>query len=487
MPWDMASDRTQRFYIRKAKQVVDAALGEIAPQDTEKLWISLIQSKVAAQQTSDEAIDFKLADALAECYKNAEHWGSRRQILSIMADKMDFETLQNWLPGLTRYRFIIARHHRILHGRGSVVSTVSSRRMYVSPKQLDHFLDFITSTHIVQDLPFGEKTLKLSTKEEIAVPNVIRTLILERIVQQYNAFCCESDLLPMARSTLIAILNDVVEEIGEKCGKGSLWVKEKKEQLKSSKRYPKGDYKSKQNINAWKSHFLRSGNQDECRLDILKKLDETSVLIVLDWAMKYLPRKFRESQTDWFAKRGIPWHIAVALRRGADSQTEMMTFVHIFDSCNQDSRTVLAILNDVFHRLKGVMPQLQSVYLRQDNAGCYHCSLSLVTARQVAEVNGLRLARMDFSDAQGGKGPCDRKAATIKSHIAVYLNSGHDIETASQMLEAISSFDGVAGVQTMVCSPPTSPLRTSIKWEDEAVFKSMESLQDWSRKACAVQ
>lgn len=203
----MATGRTQRFHIRKAKQVVDAALGEIAPQDTEKFWISLVQSKVAAQQTSDEAIDFKLADALAECYKNAGHWGSRRQILSIMADKMDFETLQNWLPGLTRHRFKIARHHRILHGRGSVVSTVSFRRMYVSPKQLDHFLDFIISAHIVQDLPFGEKTLKLSTKEEIAVPTVIRTLIPERIVQQYNAFCCESGFVPMARSTLIAILN----------------------------------------------------------------------------------------------------------------------------------------------------------------------------------------------------------------------------------------------------------------------------------------
>ena len=52
-----------------------------------------------------------------------------------------------------------------------------------------------------------------------------------------------------------------------------------------------------------------------------------------------------------------------------------------------------------------------------------------------------------------------------KTHIAVYLNSGHDIETASQMLEAINFFDGVAGVQAMICSPPTSPLGTSIKWE----------------------
>ena len=38
-------------------------------------------------------------------------------------------------------------------------------------------------------------------------------------------------------------LEGVVEEIGEKCGKGSLWVKEKKEQLKSAKRYLKGYYK----------------------------------------------------------------------------------------------------------------------------------------------------------------------------------------------------------------------------------------------------
>ena len=75
---------------------------------------------------------------------------------------------------------------------------------------------------------------------------------------------------------------------------------------------------SKQNTNAWKFHLIRSAKQDECMLEIQKQLDETSVLIVLDWTMTYLPRKFRESQTDWFAKRGIPWHIAVAIRRGTD-------------------------------------------------------------------------------------------------------------------------------------------------------------------------
>ena len=61
----MASDRTQRFHIGTAKQVVDTALGEIAPEDAEKLWVSLVQSQIVAQQTNDEAIDFKLSSRCA--------------------------------------------------------------------------------------------------------------------------------------------------------------------------------------------------------------------------------------------------------------------------------------------------------------------------------------------------------------------------------------------------------------------------------------
>ena len=60
----MASDRSERFHIRRAKQVVDAALGEIAPEDAEKLWVSSVQSKIVAQQTNDEAIDFKLSQEI---------------------------------------------------------------------------------------------------------------------------------------------------------------------------------------------------------------------------------------------------------------------------------------------------------------------------------------------------------------------------------------------------------------------------------------
>ena len=171
---------------------------------------------------------------------------------------------------------------------------------------------------------------------------------------------------------------------------------------------------ARQNIQAWKAHLLRSINQDAARHEILENLDAKSIFLTMDWAMKFLPRKFRESQSDWFGKRGIPWHISVAMRNNANNETEMLTFVHSFESCTQDSSAVLAIIDDVFTQLKEIMPEINSVYLRQDNAECYHCASTLLSVHRVATKHGINLKRVDFSDPQSGKGAFDRKAATIK-------------------------------------------------------------------------
>ena len=97
------------------------------------------------------------------------------------------------------------------------------------------------------------------------------------------------------------------------------------------------------NILAWKAHILRSIHQDRAHVELLDMLDETSVLLVQDWAMKYLPRKYRESQTDWCGKRGIPWHISVAFKK-RDEQIELLAFCHIFKSCTQDNNKIIIII-----------------------------------------------------------------------------------------------------------------------------------------------
>ena len=60
---------------------------------------------------------------------------------------------------------------------------------------------------------------------------------------------------------------------------------------------------SEEAITSWKAHQLRSVRQDQARIDCLNLLDDASVLITQDWAMNFLPAKYRESQSDWFGKR----------------------------------------------------------------------------------------------------------------------------------------------------------------------------------------
>ena len=169
----------------------------------------------------------------------------------------------------SRYRFNIARHHVLLHGRGANVPVAENKKIKVLPPQLDHFLAFITSSYVMQDLPLGEKTLKLSSNTEIKIPKVVRTMISEQNVQQYQSYCHETGFVPMSGSTLYRILKvcsasvrrslqgldhvsakgakafdelaAVIENLGDS-GKDLSWAKSQSEKLNQTKRYL-GDFK----------------------------------------------------------------------------------------------------------------------------------------------------------------------------------------------------------------------------------------------------
>ena len=58
--------------------------------------------------------------------------------------------------------------------------------------------------------------------------------------------------------------------------------------------------RSKNGIFLWISPALRSVNQESAKQEALQ-----SVLVVIDWAMKCLQMKYREKQSEWFAKIGL--------------------------------------------------------------------------------------------------------------------------------------------------------------------------------------
>ena len=66
--------------------------------------------------------------------------------------------------------------------------------------------------------------------------------------------------------------------------------------------------------------------------------------------MKFLPRKYRETQADWFTKRGISWHISTAVRRKGNPQHQ--AFLHVAKNCDQDSDAVVSGLRHTLQQLK---------------------------------------------------------------------------------------------------------------------------------------
>ena len=275
--WKTANERTKRRYLRKARQSISAVLDVIAPGASEELWSELCERHMQAvsKESQNEGVsrsekEVKLLEAFAESYFNAQHWSTRRQILSLMADKLSLHELREFIPTITSYRYNIARCHRLLHGRAAPVSCHDNRRIRIDPAKLEHFVSFITSPHVIQDVPFGEKLLKLSTGEIIRTPNVVRTMIPERIVQQYQQYCYETNFTTMSKRTLQRILDvcsasvrkslqgldnfsaqgsqafDDLAKLTDNlvdCGKLPEWARDVKQHLRSSKQYLKGDYK----------------------------------------------------------------------------------------------------------------------------------------------------------------------------------------------------------------------------------------------------
>lgn len=495
---------------------MQAVLDTICPGEGDLIYKSVLEES----GSNEECVNI---DLLAEVYKNAETWQTQRQILSIISEQASFETSKQLLPELTRWKYYQSIKHGDSVGVGMPVQTVNKNREKINDGVLEHFLDFITSAHIIKDIPFGQRKLKLTSGEILEVPNVVRCLSASSLIAQYQQVCEEENVESLGKSTMYKILTEcaasvrqsvegldnfimegarafqILEELLESCG-----LKEMSGRLVEGKRYLKTDFKvhlataadvmdhcityalsseeacfrtecdhshrircqgclslrnTLDDIIKWadesewenkdsvlfkvekavadivslQKHHVRSKNQELSRNQIVSNMTENDVFITCDWAMKFLPRKFREGQLDWFGKRGINWHISVSLTK-LDTKFHTQTHIHIFnEQTAQDAHVTAAVISDVVSDLRRTVPNMQNVHLLADNAGCYKSSSTILSLKEsTQEIN-----TFNFSESQNGKGPCDRKASHAKAAIKRYINEGRDVTSAEDMKKAL--------------------------------------------------
>lgn len=174
----------------------------------------------------------------------------------------------------------------------------------------------------------------------------------------------------------------------------------------------------------------------------------------MDWEMKFLPFIYRETQSDFFGKRGISWHCSCLVIRSLSDQDhlELFTYVHILENGTQGWFTVANVLIHLLQTLKNEKPFLDKLLLKSDNAACYHCTSLITFILQNNKDLPIRIAEYNFSEAQAGKDLCNSKTGCSRLHIFKYAYGGHDILNCTDIKTALESHGGVKGTRACIVS-----------------------------------
>ena len=106
-----------------------------------------------------------------------------------------------------------------------------------------------------------------------------------------------------------------------------------------------------QSIHLWEAHILITVNQDITKQLILEKLDDSTI----DFAMKFLAHRYRESMTSWFGKAGNDMHVSCVIMKDnstnlaektdetVEEKFEKKTYITFTGKAAQDAESVIAI------------------------------------------------------------------------------------------------------------------------------------------------
>ncbi|VDI38005.1 Hypothetical predicted protein [Mytilus galloprovincialis] len=141
------------------------------------------------------------------------------------------------------------------------------------------------------------------------------------------------------------------------------------------------------------------------------------------------------------------------------------------DAVKQDWVAVASVLEHTLRTIKIQLPRINTVYLRSDNAGCYHCGSLWLAIPKITETTGITIARYDYSEPQNGKSYCDAKIAHMRGKIRRSAASGSDVLTASDMKMAIDKHGGVTSCQAAYVAVDPNSLVKKITCPIKAITK----------------
>ena len=142
---------------------------------------------------------------------------------------------------------------------------------------------------------------------------------------------------------------------------------------------------------------------------------------------------------------------------------------------DQDAQDVLALADNILQKIKEDHPEVTKLFVKSDNASCYHNSLGPEALYRMCKKYGLSLLRYDFNEPCKGKDQCDRESANAKTILRSYLHAKHDILNADDIAEGLHYGYGMQ--DTEVCVAENDNTKTTLTGKKTKNFTLYNSFQ----------
>ena len=198
-PMDEVSVRSIRYVKRKREAFLNEAAAFFDRAVTPGQSLAYVCPETTETLSPEE---------LVECYQNSDAFGKLVILKLVDHDKYSKTELIN-IFGISKWKVDQARKLKSNDKSIKLVEKVPFKRNRMNTEKSEHFLDFIFSSGLLQDVAYGTTKVKFDSGERQSVPNAILQTKYSHTIQFYIDACKENGYSPLSESSLWRILRAI--------------------------------------------------------------------------------------------------------------------------------------------------------------------------------------------------------------------------------------------------------------------------------------
>ena len=198
-------------------------------------------------------------------------------------------------------------------------------------------------------------------------------------------------------------------------------------------------------------HALRCVAQQKQIEKVRSDAGPETVVLTLDYMMKYEETRARENGVQHYAKRGLVVHGMWAQKKGADGvERKRICITAPEGDGTQDAPAALAMVDVLCQIIKEdeEFEGSEDIIIITDNAGTYSADVFSVAIFDIARSHGLKIRTILHNEAQDGKTELDSWFFHFKRQLKKWMNRYKSaVLTPRHMAEAMAYSTGVKGMR----------------------------------------